>query len=651
MKRSNILIVYFVISLFLILSFVQDTAYASNFVRRVQFTNLGEKFKSLSTYAGVFTSNEKNERVYYGATRTGDVCNLFSFNTSTEKVENILSIKDANGAWGVVRDGDYIYIGTYLKASLYKYNIKTKAIEKLCTIPNADYIWDMKLYNNKMYIGTSGNGSLYEYDLKTKNLKFLARITKGQYVRSIEFYNNKIYAGTGANAELIEYDIATGKFKNILSPKYNGSAFVYDLKVLDGKLFMLIRPSNEIAVYDLESNKYLTSTCILERENYINKPDFSEGTIHFTDINGAVIEYNKNENKLSVFNNLSTFKCEIVNDSYLSGITPEGLYVEFNFDGSIRKKVDLIDNGLEGIKTIPMSITANNGKVYLGEKRLGIYDEFDDSMMYKIVSGEPKALCFLSDTLFSANYINAKVWKYDKNALLKPLDYEYSDSEQFMAFSIENNQNRPKAIVSNNVSKTVLIGTEPNYGRYGGALTVYSDVTKNKYTISHIVSNHTIWDITYDNNDSNIAYMGTSVQGGSGTTPLNDDAHVVKWDIQNKNKIWDVVPKKNNHTILSVIHKNNKVYSVTASGSIISMDDKTGRVIKENNKQRFTYLLSSADGNLYGITSKSFCLIAPDSLEAFPLKDDFNSLSYLIAEDTVTGRIYFFDKYNMWRYE
>lgn len=617
------------------------------------FTNHGSQYRDLSTYAGIFTQNNKNEMVYYGATRTGTVCHFYLFNTHSRKIEKDMVIPNASGAWAILQHGKSIYIGTYNEAFLYEYNLETEELKQLAKLSNSAYIWDMKAYDNKLYIGTYPEARVFEYSIANNQLTDFGSFSNEKYVRSIEVYDGKIYAGIGARAQFIEFDIQSRNKKDILPTKYSNQSFVYHLKRLGAKIFLGLSPSAGILSYDLVTGEFDELAGNLHDMPVTEKPSFSQYSSIFW-LLGRLLEYNSWDDSLLLLENADTYISDVVDTIFVMGVTNDGVYKKFKFDGTIVESIDLTDVGLGGISTLPMSLTAMDNKVYFGGKRLGIYDVLNNHDRYKTVPGEPKSMCFLNGSLFTANYGGASVWRYDAKILQTVEDHNLA-APDFMVLDIEDEQNRPKIIVANPHNSTLLIGTEPNYGVYGGALSYFNVLDKGSYTIRDIVPKHTIYAVTFDQYAPEFAYVGTSVYGGTGTDPLQDDAHIFKWQIKQKRKIFDAVPEHNNKIVTSLAHTGNMLFCTTSNGSLISLNSEDGTVLRRNTDLKFRQVLCSNDGNLYGITKTGLYQIDLHTLAVLPLKSDFHSLYYL-TEDVKANSIYFIDaipkdnQYNLWSY-
>jgi hypothetical protein len=614
--------------------------------------NFGPAIKSVATYAGFFTNNDDGDKVYYGVTRSGRYCRLFRFNVAENTVDLVVPIVDAKGAWSVLQNGKNIYIGTYQPAAIYEYNILSQTLRRVALFEGDEYVWTMKLYEGAIYAGTYPTARVFALNLSTQVLSNLGAFSSEKYVRSLEVCQGKLFAGIGAKAQLVEYDLSTGEKTEILPEEYQDDSFVYHLAVADNRIFLSFTPSNRIAVYDPSTNQFQTLIEDAIKQPGLTNPTFSENTFHFNGFYGLLFEYNKMTNSLvrlipgpppEILGG-----SHIVDQKIIAGVTRNAHYVEFDFEGKLVNDCNLTEKGLEATPSYVHSFTVNNNKAYIGETQLRLLDTETKMDAYRFIYGEPKNMCVLNDVLYTANYEQARIWGFPSEALRDPQNFDFSDAVQFLLFEIGNGQNRPRIMITDKRSNSILIGTQPDYGQYGGALTCYRPGDGSVNTVRDIVPKHTIQSLAFDELDSSVAYLGTSVHGGTGTTPLLEDARLVRWDLVNNRVLYDIIPEQSNGEILSVASIQGKLYLLTSKHTIMSLDKDTGEVLREITGTPLVKIIPSASGNIYGISANTLFVINKDTLSLQSLSTGFTSLTN-ITEDASTRTLYLVDDINLLR--
>jgi hypothetical protein len=609
-----------------LLVIAQSQVYAQN----GDFTSHGIALKSLSTVAAVATGN-----FIYGATKSGEYCRVYRYNIALNKVDIVVPIKSAKGAWTIIEDGNYLYIGTYLTASLYRFNKITHVLDKVAAVNGESYIWALtKDTDGSILMTTYPHAKILKYIPASGKLVDLGSFSKSMYVRSVATHGGMIYAGIGANAALIEYSEASHSKKNILPKQYMNDAFIYSINKVGTKLILGLSPSNRVIEFDL--NTRIFKQLIADFTVKAIPPKTAKSITHFEGISSHIFEYNPALGTL--YNNSPMpLAAGIFKQGILSGITRDVQYMELASDGNIVKQVNLSEHGLEPIKAEPMSITALNGKVYMGERQLRMYDATTRVGYYRYITGEAKAMCIGWNSLFSAQYTGAVLWKWDI------LHWNNSGN---IIWDIGNEQNRPISIKCS--SDHVVITTESNYGTYGGAVSIYAKDGTRKI-VRNIVPQHSVLDAVLDSRNADILYAGTSVTGGTGTLPIAGNGHIVKYNVANRKILFDIIPKLNNTGVATIEYSDNSIYAAMSDGALYKLDANTGKTKLIHSTAKITKLMLSVTGNLYGISTAGFFSIDKVKLTLTLLK----SLPRLtkIVEDKSTHIIYLISGYDLISYQ
>ncbi|MFC2138740.1 hypothetical protein ACFLTE_11245, partial [Bacteroidota bacterium] len=549
----------------------------------------GKIFKDLTTPAGLFIDS-----IYYGLTRTGRTdAKLFIYNTKKHLISDIIKIDSASGAWAIDGDSANLYIATYssagdFKARLFHYDILTKTIQQLAVFSTESFAWALIKINNVIYIGTYPNAKVYSYDLNTNILQDFGRLSDQKYVRTLKYYNKKLYAGIGAIAELVEVDLQTGQQINLLPSQYKNESLVSYSEIIDSFLIIGLNPSTKILLLNLSDYSY-TELCDSVHKlpityNYNNNMK----TFSFF---GKLLFFDKQTQNLFQYKNSDLYISRIYEDRIV-GFSPEGIYRELGLYGDTLYSKDIIDE--VGIHTSPMCIEVSNGKAYLGGKRVIKYDIFSKIHNTQVVNGEAKTMKLYNNFLYSSHYPGAYLYKFPINNF----DSIDGKNDKYLIAKVNNQQDRPHCSVLGN--GYYIVGSSPEYGLYGGALTFMS---LNDYLITvfrNLVENHIIYSLALD---SNILYIGTSVYGGTGTIPLNENAHLLKMDMNSHHILFDTIPKLNNKTIKAIVPNKDFLTCLLNDGSLVKTSASTGETLGSFNDYKFISITNLIDGRLFACTS------------------------------------------------
>jgi len=162
--------------------------------------------------------------------------------------------------------------------------------------------------------------------------------------------------------------------------------------------------------------------------------------------------------------------------------------------------------------------------------------------------------------------------------------------------------------------KYLVIGTGPLYGKFGGAISVYD--IKNQtflYTKKNIVYRHTVMSVCFDSMDDNYVYFGTYANGENTSEQLNEDAHIVKWDIVNQEVVFDIILEKGVWKASDMCADDKYLYCVSGAGHLKKFDKSTGKELVSNMIDEVCEVELDRYGNLYAISSTANKLYRIDS--------------------------------------
>jgi hypothetical protein len=123
----------------------------------------------------------------------------------------------------------------------------------------------------------------------------------------------------------------------------------------------------------------------------------------------------------------------------------------------------------------------------------------------------------------------------------------------------------------------VYIGSYPDYGLLGGAISVYDPEKEKKRIYRHIVQNQSIASLAYIEKLDLIA-AGSSVRGGAGTRAIEKEAKLILWDPKEEKKIFEIIPVIGAKTIFSLAASiDGKLYGLSKE-AIFFIDPKNDQL-------------------------------------------------------------------------
>lgn len=607
---------------------------------------------AIGLFDGAVGQQDGRNVMYTTVNGTPSVFNVIDL--ENYKLIDSFVLEGVNQTWvhEVAKDGT-AYIGTNGdKPTLWVYSPVKKQVEKLVTLDGESSIWSLITdENNNVYAGTFPGGKVYRYNPTTKDLKDFGRMlgdAAQEYVRSIAYDNGFIYAGT-EKKKIIKLNVNTGEKVDIATaPVLSGeTAFCYDLDVVGKYLFARYDKSKKVYIYDLEngvwSDTYLQNVNGLHMSKELEGKSYfiSDGKLKSVDLNTLTFE------DLGIAYGSSFRGVDVVkmkNDPELPGdniVTMQygGSVVFFNLQN---KKMKMYPPVVAPSAAEIQSLEKGpDGKLYTSGYTSAIGGAYDTVTNTNKSFSLPQAegMGTLGDKIYMGTYPHAEIYELDtKNAT--------GTGNPKKIFTIGEEQDRPFKVIS--AEDKVFFGTIPDYGKLGGALTVYnSALTGNEsYKVyRNIVQDQSVVGLAYK--DGKI-YGSTSIAGGLGSTPTAKEAKIFVWDVAKEKKLSEIslnIDGLDNPRMISGLEfGSDGLLWGAADGFIFAINPDTLQVVKSKNIYptvkgygiwRPVYLRWSEDGLLYANVAGKLTAIDPNTLDSTYIVD---TPLYTIGDD---GDLYY----------
>jgi hypothetical protein len=228
--------------------------------------------------------------------------------------------------------------------------------------------------------------------------------------------------------------------------------------------------------------------------------------------------------------------------------------------------------------------------------------------------GEIYSMGALDSKLYVCSYPGARLSIYDPK---KPLRFGNKEDDNPRDLGpLGGEQDRPRAMIAGPYGR-VYIGSYPDYGLLGGAISVYDPKKDEKQVYRHILQNQSITSLAYIEKLDLIA-AGSSVRGGSGTRAIEKEAKLILWDPKEEKKIFEITPVTGARTILSLAATiDGNVYGITNNEKVFVFDSEKREIKKvfdiEFKEPREISLQLGPDGKLYGLSKEAIFFIDPKS--------------------------------------
>ena len=573
--RNQFLITIFVV---ILLSFHQETSFAQQ--------DLGIPVKEAicwGVHAGPGKTGEKNT-IYLSFGQYKAPLFLLAVNSETGEMRQFNGpLSSEMGSWGFTVDHENrIYLGSYYNAHLLRFDPKTEHWDDLgrpggetesfiCALTTAP--------DGKIWGGTFPSAKLFSYDPKTGKSENFGRVDPEQfYCYPTAGEDGMIYCAIQfEKMDIVVFDPKQKTKVSLIPSEGRKPGRVSLVKGKDGKIYAGISPSNQW--FRIEEGERLVE---ISKSNIpFPQKGLPDGR-QFSLVNNRI---------LRIQNPLTKEEKEIP--------------LQYEASGSYIFVVGLgPDSRIYGSSMLPL--------------RLFVYDP-ENGLLTNLgraafSDGEIYSLGTLDGKLYLCSYPGARLSIYDPK---KPLRFgKQEDDNPRDLGPLGGEQDRPRAMIAGPHGK-IYIGSYPDYGLLGGAISVYDPKKVEKRVYRHIVMNQSIVSLAYIEKLDLIA-AGSSVRGGAGTRAIEKEAKLILWDPKEEKKIFEIIPVPEAKTILSLAASiDGKLYGITNNEKVFIFDSEK-REMKKVFDLAFTEpreisLQLGPDGKLYGLSKEAIFFIDPKS--------------------------------------
>jgi hypothetical protein len=477
---------------------------------------------------------------------------------------------EPEGAWATTFSGGQLYIGTYPVPDLYRMDPATGVVTRLFSLGvYGGFIWSLTTApDGKVYAGTYPDGKVWEYDPTTgaapTNFGVLA--TGERYVRAVAADAGNVYAGLLDKHKLVAINRSTG-LSTVLADGGTGfgAVAVAGGRVLGASgtvLFDVRTDGSDLKTTDLAALKLDSIDSIAM--------DGDGSAVVSTRPNGVIYRYRDGTLTELGTPRLGEETRLIVPGSTLTGFSGSGGFWTMDFASGASQFTDLIEAGLTPGSERPQSILLQPDKyLYVGGHfSITIRDLQSGEKRRVWVPGEPKALARRGNEVFAAIYPSGQIIALNpKNDSIRSLGY------------LGNGQKRPWDMEYDPVTDRLLVATAPLGADLQGALSIVDPDTGEAQVYKNVIPDESLYSLTLDS-EAGIVYLGGDVLGGGGTPATKTAASVAAFDLNTRQKLWQVDPVANYKTLQDIKVYHGVLYGVyKRTTSWFAMDLATRAVI------------------------------------------------------------------------
>ena len=515
-------------------------------------------------------------------------------------------------------------------------------------------------HENRIYLGSYYNAHLLRFDPKTEEWddlgrpggeseSFICKITTGK--------DGKIWGGTFPSAKLFSYDPKTGVTQNY-GRMDSDQFYCYPTAGEDGLIYCAIQfEKMDIVVFHPEIQ---TNTSLIPSES--RKP----GQVSLVKGKDGKIytKFSTSEQWFRIERGEKLVEVPKSDVPFPQSGLPDGR--QFSVFGNSLLRIE--NPATKEEKKIPLQYeaagsyifvvsTGPEGKIYGSSMlplRLFVYDPFTQTHhnlgRASYANGEIYSMDSYEGKIYACSYPEARLSVYDPKKPLKFGDQEDSNPKDLGP--IGDRQYRPRTMIAGPHGR-VYIGSYPDYGHLGGAISVYDPEKNQRRVYRHIVQNQSIASLAYIEKFDLLA-GGSSIRGGTGTHAIEKNAKLILWDPKEEKKVFEMIPIPEAKTILSLaVTVDGMLYGITDNEKVFVFDSEKREVRKVFDlgfkEPREISLQLGPDIRLYGLAREAIFFIDPRNDEVSLVAHPSVPISSGMA---ISGqKIYFGSGANLYEFE
>lgn len=584
--------------------------------------DLGEPIQAVSVFDSAFGKEDGHDAVYMTVSGSPGVFNVVDL--QTRELLRSFPMEGVHDAWThlALEDGT-IYIGTGAQGKLFRYSPETKQLEDLGSFSGQRQLYGLSAdEHGNIYGGTYPGGKVFKYDPVAKQFTDYGQLSAGrEYVRSTAYYDGHLYAGVGTAGGIIKLNVETGEKTELPLPEgYESVGTIGSLDAAGQYLFASL--GGTLAVYDMANEEWSGQFFPNYRGLRLIQGPEGSNKVYFIQ-NGKLIEVD-----LTTLESRDTgvsYGTYIRNSAWVEADDPDlpGLsLVTANFSGGVvymnleTKVTKGVALPVEG-QPVPIRVMEKgpDGAIYMSGYPGGTGSKYDpvSGETTSFGMGQAEGMAYIGNKLYLGVYPGAVIYEMDVS----------QPGQLKEVFRIEG-EDRPFIMTAG--GGKLYIGTIPDYGELGGALTIYDPETGEHQIFYDVIYNQSIVGIAY--RDGKL-YGSTSVDGGEGINPTEKEAKMFVWDLETNEKTIEFVPN-----LPGAVTVPDMISGLTfgpdgllwgaADGIIFAMDPDTLEIVKSKviypevsyyGKWQPVYAKWGQDGLLYTTLAGQLTVIDPVTLE------------------------------------
>ncbi|SEE91729.1 PQQ-binding-like beta-propeller repeat protein [Ruania alba] len=636
-------------------------------------TNLGPAIETVNVRSVTYGELPDGRQVAY-ATSNGEPATFTMIDITTGESLFATEIDGANlgGFIAIAPDGTVFFTArSPMRGGLFSFDpVSHDVIQIAEDIAGQRVLYDGTFDSGGiLYFGTYPDAKVIAYDPSTGEFRDYGTQTEdAAYVFGLGIVDGEIWAGTGPVPHLYRIDPDSGERTEMQPPAHvmDGADWFIAIEPRDDLVFVRLSPRGayDMAVYDRSQGRWLddivegTFAAALTQPGLGHKAYFLTGDVltgyHLRDQRTFSTGFEHSDLRAAMAGAVGTYGITVTEIAGLPADTVVGL----NTDGHLwhynlaTRRHALIDADILGTPAGAHSIGVGpDGRVYLGAYlSSGAMSRIDpESQQIEQLRGpkQADAIGAHDGWLAVSSYPGAIVH-------LGAPDEDWADFERILELRRGAPHYQDRIFAMTSVGDRLAVGSVPDYGQLGGALTIVDPATHEHAVHRNVVPQQSVVSLAYANG---FVYGGTSIHGGLSTEPAAGEAELFVWDVSSGERVFSapVVPGAEVINRLTV-GPDALLWGLASDGTVFAFDPTQRTVVRRvatgltnsNSWGRNSSLYyRQADASLYGNSGGALFRVDPAELELEVLVESGVRGSAMDGQ----GRIYYAGDINVYRYE
>lgn len=533
----------------------------------VAISDLGPASQVLNFGNGVRVGNE-----IWFATRQILPTRVAAYDLTERRITKTALIPGVPGIWGIDAVGTDVFVSSYSPGLLFRVDTRTLDVTQVLDL-RQEVGWNTKASpDGRIFVGTYPSARLWEYDPATGRATDHGRMDLDDtYVRDLVATDTTVYCGIGSHAGLVAYDRATGTRTDILPAELRDRTFGAVCHLAGDHLVVGISPTAEILVIDTRDTSRYQILKTPDDSFVVGITSRDDEVFYTTRPSGSLYRFRLGDSTPTLVGvpvaEASNVRLGFLDDGRLWAVQSAG-GILYDLDTRTTEALDMSSPDLAPTPERPMSLCHAGDRIVVGGT-LGVQvvsTEVTPAFpTFRVpFGGEAKDMEAHGGVVHMGVYTLARY-------LTMPADGRAVTEVARVDAAQE--QTRPTSVTVDPRRGLVLMSTEPDYGRWEGALNIWDGQRFRSWR--GILPDQTVQSVCPDPHG---VFLGGSIVNGYGTTPTTTRAKLAYFDYRTERLAWLVEPTEGG-VIVDLKLIGRVLVGMTRDGELFALDPRTREVL------------------------------------------------------------------------